>query len=203
VPSRAGALLKGASNDTGIETWLTRGEFEWRQADLRLLKLHGSIDWVVKRPQFVSGELPAQQIVKVLDPAEKQRYDQPAVVFGEAGKLRSEGPFLELLLAWSAALRLADSLLVVGYSFRDQHVNEIIARWFNSDQRRRILVVDPGDLDGGGEVHPFGWHLARLVSDASFAGTPARFEHIQGTASGSLARGIAAASVLPSTTVPS
>jgi hypothetical protein len=192
------AELKDATYDTGIETWLTRGEFEWREAELRLLKLHGSIDWVVKRPEFISGELPAQQIVKVLDPAEKQRYDQPAVVFGEAGKLRSEGPFLELLLAWSASLRQADSLLVVGYSFRDQHVNEIIARWFNSDPRRRIVAVDPGDLDGDRGERPFGWNLAQLVREASIAGISARFEHIQATASGALARGIAAASVLPS-----
>jgi hypothetical protein len=75
--------------------------------------------------------------VKALDPAEKQRYDQPAVVFGEAGKLRSEGPFLELLLAWAAALKRAANLLVVGYSFRDQHVNELIARWFNGTPWQR------------------------------------------------------------------
>jgi hypothetical protein len=35
-------------------------------------------------------------------------------VFGEAGKRRSVGPFLELLLSWSPSNRQADSLLVVG-----------------------------------------------------------------------------------------
>ncbi len=38
----------GADCDTGIETWLSQGEFGWTSAGLRLLKLHGSINWVLK-----------------------------------------------------------------------------------------------------------------------------------------------------------
>jgi len=158
------AELKGATYDTGIETWLARGEFEWREADLRLLKLHGSIDWVVKRPEFVSGELPAQQIVKVLDPAEKQRYDQSAVVFGEAEKLRSEGPFLELLLAWAAALKRAANLLVVGYSFllvvgysfRDQHVNELSLVGSTAHRGSGLRGRNPPSEAGSGLFSPAG-----------------------------------------------
>jgi hypothetical protein len=70
------AELMGEECDTAIETWLERGELEWAQSGLRLLKLHGSIDWVAEQTQE-SGWL-----------------ERPAVVFGEAGKLRSEGPYL-------------------------------------------------------------------------------------------------------------
>ena len=131
-----------------------------------------------------------QRIFKVTSVDEKAPSDGPAVVFGEAGKLRSEGPYLELPLAWSAELRLADSLVVVGYSFRDQHVNEVIARWFHADARRRITVVDPRNLDSA-EYLSFVWHLAQL---------PDRFEYIEGRASESLARAIAAGAVSPAAT---
>lgn len=138
------AEAAGEPCDTGIETWLARGSLAWPDRGLRLLKLHGSIDWVFERVR-ATGELPIQRIRTVATADEKQRYDAPAVVFGEAGKLRSEGPYLELLLAWSSQLQEADSLLVVGYSFRDPHVNELIARWFNGGPDRRIVVLDPTD----------------------------------------------------------
>jgi SIR2-like domain len=143
------AELKGEPCDTGIETWLESGALDWPTSGLRLLKLHGSIDWVFEH-KFEYHELPLQRIRKVVGADEKARYDAPAVVFGEAGKLRAEGPFVELLLAWSTQLQEADSLLVVGYSFRDTHVNEMIARWFNAVATRRIVVLDPADLDSGG-----------------------------------------------------
>jgi hypothetical protein len=57
--------------------------------------------------------------------------------FGEAGKLRSEGPYLELLLSFAYALEAADNRLVVGYAFRDEDVDQIITRWFNGDTQTR------------------------------------------------------------------
>ncbi len=129
----------GVSCDTGIDTWLTRGELDWPTHGLRLLKLHGSIDWVsyeVRGPRT----LPMTEIRRATF---EVGGGDPAVVFGEAGKLRAEGPYIALLLAWAAQLDEADTLLVAGYSFRDQHVNETVARWFNADPRRRIILIDP------------------------------------------------------------
>lgn len=78
--------------------------------------------------------------IRKLGPDEEpSREHEPAVVFGEGGKLQYEGPYLELLLAWSAQLREASDLLVVGYSFRDQHVNEAIARWLVAHPARRVF----------------------------------------------------------------
>lgn len=37
----------------------------------------------------------------------------------------------------------AEKLIVIGYSFRDEHVNELIQRWTSEDVRRTITVVDP------------------------------------------------------------
>lgn len=83
--------------DTGIETWLKSGQLEWPSAGLRLLKLHGSIDWAVE-PTREQGALPLRTITTASAPAGDTRFE-PAVIFGETGKLTAEGPFLELLLA--------------------------------------------------------------------------------------------------------
>jgi hypothetical protein len=188
------AELAGAECDTGIETWLTRGELEWPEDGLRLLKLHGSINWVVEDPGYVAGKLPSQTIRKVASADEKARYERPAVVFGEAGKLRSEGPYLELLLAWSADLKRADNLLVVGYSFRDHHVNEAIARWFNAVPSRRIILVDPSDLRSSGD-RSFAGNLAYLNELGD--GSSERFQHFAGTTSAFLEEAIKAATTQP------
>jgi SIR2-like domain len=155
------AQLQGADYHTGIEQWTMHGELEWPEDDLKLLKLHGSIDWVVERERQ-TGNLPMQRVRQLGNADEKAWYERPAVIFGEAGKLQSEGPYLELLLAWANDLKSADTLLVVGYSFRDQHVNEIISRWFNGVPTRRIIVLDRTNL--------------MSAPSNSFAGTLARYE---------------------------
>lgn len=65
------------------------------------------------------------------------------MVFGQRGKLRAEGPFLGLLAEFEKQLAVASRLIVIGYSFRDDHVNELIRRWIAEDIDRTILVVDP------------------------------------------------------------
>lgn len=65
--------------------------------------------------------------------------------------------------------------LVVGYSFRDQHVNELIGRWFNASNRRRIIVVDRE----ASPRSPFAQGLAWFGPDRQDKGkVPSRFEHI-------------------------
>ena len=137
------AEAQGVACDTAIETWLRDPE-QWPEAGVRLLKLHGSIDWILER----GTDLLPEQVVRAVLPEE--RVIRPAIVFGEGSKLRSEGPYLELLLRWARALDDADRLLVVGYSFRDEHVNESIARWFNRDESRRIVTLSPDQLPSGG-----------------------------------------------------
>jgi hypothetical protein len=179
--------------DTAIESWLARGELDWSGSGLRLLKLHGSIDWVVE-PDRPQRQLPVTQIRKVADAEEKGWYDRPAVVFGEAGKLLSEGPYLELLLAFAAELKRTQCLLTVGYSFRDAHVNEVIARWFNADASRQIVLVDPTD-PGAAERGSFLSYLPAI--DRRFPNEPPvdrpRVQHVHATARDGLGEGIRAA----------
>ena len=49
------------------------------------------------------------------------------MVFGAGEKHRSDGPFLDLLMEAKRSLSEALELVVVGYSFRDDHVNHLIS----------------------------------------------------------------------------
>jgi hypothetical protein len=126
---------------TGVDGWLRTGRWEWPDQGVRLLKLHGSIDWVWAEADERQGHLPR----RVMYVAEKDSEDrgQPAVIFGQRGKLRAEGPFLGLLSELESQMSRAMKLLVIGYSFRDDHVNEVIQRWLSEDVERAITVVDP------------------------------------------------------------
>lgn len=125
---------------TGIETWVKDGRWRWPTSGVRLLKLHGSIDWAWESIRE-EGYLPRHEVRVVANPVGDER--QPVVVFGQRGKVRAEGPFLSLLAEFETALAAAEQLVVIGYSFRDDHVNELIRRWSAEDIHRTMLVVDP------------------------------------------------------------
>lgn len=137
------AQTAGVSCATGVETWLQSGRWHWPEDGIRLLKLHGSIDWSWAETQDRPGHLP-QRVIFLEHELEKGHRWSPALVFGQRGKLRAEGPFLSLLGELETLMSDADHLVVIGYSFRDDHVNEIIQRWTSEDISRTITVVDPG-----------------------------------------------------------
>lgn len=127
---------------TGVERWLGAGNWDWPEVGIRLLKLHGSINWVWERPTEELGHLPRPVMRIAPDPQDET--NPPAIVFGARGKLQTKGPFLSLLIELEQLLGAADKLVVIGYSFRDDHINQVIRRWTLEDRNRRIVVVDPG-----------------------------------------------------------
>lgn len=194
------AALQGIECETGIETWLSTRRLEWPRSGLRLLKLHGSIDWALHEAGGW-GQLPSKTVQKLDPTAAGAPRLEPAIVFGQAGKLRAEGPYLELLLAWYRDLQRADTLLVVGYSFRDVHVNEMIARWFNADPAHRIVLLDPADPRAHYSFGPpstFGQHFVYIDRPQRSDEPPPdflRFEYIAGKTSDFLDQAIAAAAL--------
>lgn len=136
------AEAMGVPFATGVEGWLRTGRWIWPPDGIRLLKLHGSIDWIWAETQDRPGHLPQREIF--LEHELEESHDwQPALVFGQRGKLRADGPFLSLLGELETLMSEARRLVIIGYSFRDDHVNEIIQRWSAEDIARTITVVDP------------------------------------------------------------
>lgn len=130
-------------------------EFE-SKAKVSLVKLHGSIDWIEidsNRPLPLKGFRLASA-EEMDDPDQMLR---PAIIFGQGNKLTAEGPYLELLRRFGTGLEKYDTLLVIGYSFRDVHVNQYIAQWFNNSLNRRIVILS-------------GQNFSNEVPNFSFAG---------------------------------
>jgi len=123
-------LALGSWPATGLLSEPLNGE------SLRLLKLHGSLNWCFTEPGVFSLTRPANEW-------ERER-SVPGIVYGQRGKLRPEGPFLQLLESFRTELERSAKLLVIGYSFGDDHINTLVRNWLVRDESRRLLVVDPG-----------------------------------------------------------
>jgi NAD-dependent SIR2 family protein deacetylase len=148
----------GIDADTGFTSWAANRALNF-EGPLRLLKLHGSIDWIGNNAPGASagGDFPVATYETSAQPYGDHRI--PLVVFGAGSKLRADGPFLELFMEAKAALSAADELIVVGYSFRDPHINQLIRDWLSTDIDRSLMIVDPGfvswvDLPRGEREEP-------------------------------------------------
>jgi hypothetical protein len=74
-----------------------------------------------------------------------QAFWTPGIIFGVGNKLRPFGPFLDLYLEAKRSILGASTLVVVGYSWRDEHVNELIKAFIQSRGPECLLRV--GALD--------------------------------------------------------
>lgn len=141
----------GISCNTGINRWSETGTFDFSFPGLHLLKLHGSTDWIrinnvrtQERP-MPHSTISGQDLESSQDGKIPSLYGSaPAVVFGHRNKLTADGPFLDLLREFQIELNKVSQLVVIGYSFRDDHINHYISTWLNTSSDHKLLVVDPG-----------------------------------------------------------
>ncbi|MGD9995656.1 MAG: SIR2 family protein [Ilumatobacteraceae bacterium] len=178
------AELHAVSLSTGMAGWCESGAFAWGDSSVRLLKLHGSCDWWApksQRSERWSLGVPALEAV-------------PGIIFGEGNKLRARGPFLTLFMEFTESLRSATDVLVVGYSFRDEHVNAALLRWANERSGRRLIVVSPtvsqkGTM-GSAQTEPVLSFLRQLDLETNGL---FRFQAITTTARDGITKGVEAA----------
>jgi len=121
-------------------------QFNFEASGLNLIKLHGSLNWVLHdwlKEGAATHLVPHRFVVSHGSPFDGAMLRaRPAILFG-GDKLTTEGPYLELLQYFQAALAEAGILTVVGYSFRDDHVNAQIARFLNRSTAPQVNVIDP------------------------------------------------------------
>lgn len=99
-------------------------------AKVKLFKLHGSVDWYFDE---------SDEEVKQGVPDEVR----PLIVFGSGPKLQSYDPFLSLLGGFREKLKAANLFVVVGYSFQDKYINNILIQSLSSGLNKKMLVIDP------------------------------------------------------------
>jgi hypothetical protein len=109
-------------------------------AAVRLYKLHGSLDWVDDEVYgLCSLQFPRHEIAQSIQSDETR----PTLIFGTAHKLSAREPFLTLAYHFSQRVLKAKVLAIVGYSFGDEHVNQIIEQGMKKNSGLRVIVVAP------------------------------------------------------------
>jgi hypothetical protein len=139
------ALEYGAGVSTGVDDW--DGGFHWPLPldATPLLKLHGSLNWhqTIRK----AGPIPIGGF-RTLNRDDEYRFGGGGIFsdlrFGIENKLTQEGAMPALLGAFNRILEQSSLVVVVGYSFRDLHVDVALDRWAAQNDTRRILVIDPG-----------------------------------------------------------
>ena len=107
---------------------------------IRLFKLHGSLDWIEDELYgLCSTEYPVHSHREDL----KTEGVRPLLIFGTAHKLSPREPFLSLAYHFAQAAAVTPVLAIIGYSFGDDHVNEIIRQAMKKNRRLRIIVASP------------------------------------------------------------
>jgi hypothetical protein len=146
--------------DVCIETALRNGnvkfangfnrEGQWIPAtfrdrvSIRLFKLHGSLDWIDDEIYgLCSLEFPKHQIAETIETSQTR----PTLIFGTAHKLSAREPFLTLAYHFAQRVLRTEILAVIGYSFGDEHVNQIIEQGIKKNARLRVVVVSPRAKD--------------------------------------------------------
>jgi hypothetical protein len=181
--------LLGVGVDDGMASWDKKGRLDF-EPGIRLLKLHGSIGWETTGVNPSAGDpfIPVERIQRVSGKVPSR----PAVIFGAGNKLRASGPYLDLLRLFNESLDDSDSLLVVGYSFRDEHVNALLTNWLNADRSRRLVILDPSQDRFGPQIQYAQRGLATQLAILA-NGHPIRVQRIQQTTAAGLATAIEAA----------
>lgn len=105
-----------------------RYDYENTQSDYYLYKLHGSVDWKKKK---------AEQLTQIIGEIET---DELAIIFGISNKLQSYDPYL--FYFYEFRIHCIKSRLVIcsGYSFLDEHINDVIKHGFENDVNKRLVV---------------------------------------------------------------
>ncbi|MBS0236332.1 MAG: SIR2 family protein [Proteobacteria bacterium] len=111
---------------------------------INLYKEHGSIDYCYIGREIIKirekNYPPYPSLLGTPKSFQKGNYS-PHVIFGKADKLRLEG--LHLLHKLRESLESKNYVCVVGYSFRDSHINIHLEEWLINNKNAVLCIVTP------------------------------------------------------------
>jgi|GEM_PF-3353412 len=138
--------------DSGRQFSFDRQAFD--EANIAILKLHGSINWWRHRPlrarlsgnpwiyEFIGVELGENRKFERMD-------ETPMILAGTFNKiLQYSSPiFIQFLGEFHHTLQCADRFAVCGYGFADKGINSLIVNWMSENASRHLFVFDPNPFD--------------------------------------------------------
>lgn len=131
-------------------------------AKINFSKIHGSLDWYLNLDDTCCLSNHAVAF-NPLNPDELK----PHIILGFEYKLFSVDPFFTLLQQFIRQLKRSKLLIVIGYSFFDNYLNNIIIRHLNSDDNCRMLIVDPYWAGKATPKEDFLNYLRQIQADTS------------------------------------
>lgn len=132
----AGLPFSNGFNEQGV--WSPQA-FD-KEAKLRVYKLHGSLDWVDDQIYgLCSLQYPRHENAETIQGDDLR----PLLIFGTLHKLSAREPFLTLAYHFSQQVLRTKVLSVIGYSFGDEHVNQIVEQGLKKNSDLRVLIISP------------------------------------------------------------
>ncbi|ACU04005.1 SIR2 family protein [Pedobacter heparinus] len=95
-----------------------------------LYKLHGSLDW----KRNTQNRLTYSDSISSINPLNME------IIFGVQNKLQSYDPYLFYFYAFREACIRSELIVISGYGFYDQHINDNLSSAIELDPNKRILV---------------------------------------------------------------
>jgi hypothetical protein len=129
--------------------------FDKTSASIRLFKLHGSINWYFAKHKIDKYETHLKPpLGKTKSDLESEAggnyhiYDSSLLIGTFNKMLRyTGGIFRELYCRFDKHLRESTYLIVSGYGFGDQGINNVIIDWLNDNSCRKLIIINPDDID--------------------------------------------------------
>lgn len=135
--------------------------FDDEEWDVRLFKLHGSVDWYRVTPSGPIYRGGPEHF------AFSKSTTQDTLIYPSLGKSTHADPYATLLQRFSDRLMEADLLVVIGYSFQDDHIRRLVTDRMTVNRSLQVLVVDPNArevLRASGDESPGLEYFAHRVS---------------------------------------
>jgi len=139
--------LEQALNDANIKftTGFERGVWTpnalANPRTIRVFKLHGSLGWV-RHPErrVIYDAYDSAQSDEILVESPEINHE---IIFAIDNKLQATQPFLWLFQQCAEIVARSSYIVCIGYSFRDEHINEIIGQAMASDPSKHLIYVSP------------------------------------------------------------
>ncbi|MCI4319787.1 MAG: SIR2 family protein [Thermoplasmata archaeon] len=157
----------GVSYVDGFELRFDPDRFKSPSAEVFLYKLHGSVTWF-KSQTGGYLKLPIRSSLRQIDLLSGERAE-PVMLY-PAQKADYAGPFLELFRRFQETLRHAEWLLVLGYSFRDPILVDVILDAAVSNPQLKVVLIC-GSRTEGVFAQGLGLKVAEVLEYRSQRGT--------------------------------
>ncbi len=103
---------------------------------IHLYKIHGSLDWV----RLLSGEVRLKKDLRSIEEENIDDRHDPYIIFGHGTKIFSVDPFFSLIHDFKELLKKRNYIFVIGYSFFDPYINNLLLEAINNGQKKLVIV---------------------------------------------------------------